>query len=98
MHKFIQPAPWGPLLFAFCISILSGCGAEQGPDCRAFVACVAKLDALKSTQTNVSRFLPQGACWGSEKSAQVCESSCRRGVAQLLIQEPLLSCSQGVTP
>ena len=98
MYKSIRHALWGPLLFVLSVSIWTGCGAEQGPECRAFVACVAKLDAVKLTQTNVSRFLPEGACWGSDKSARVCESSCRRGVVQLLVQEPLLSCPQGVSP
>lgn len=101
MSRSIRHAPWAPLLLTpllLALTAATGCGAAQGPDCRAFVACVAKLDALKLTQTNVSRFLPEGACWGSDKSAQVCESSCRRGVIQLLAQEPLLSCPQGVAP
>lgn len=101
MNSSIRHAPWVPLLLTpllLALTAATGCGAAQGPDCRAFVACVAKLDALKLTQTNVSRFLPEGACWGSDKGAQVCESSCRRGVIQLLAQEPLLSCPQGVTP
>ncbi len=101
MYQSIRHPLWGPLLFTLFLSLTTwtGCGgAEQGPECRAFLACVAKLDALKSTQTNVSRFLPEGACWGSDKSARVCESSCRRGVVQLLSQEPLLSCPQGVAP
>jgi hypothetical protein len=51
MHKSIRQALWGPLLFVLSVSIWTGCGAEQGPECRAFVACVAKLDAVKLTQT-----------------------------------------------
>lgn len=101
MNSSLRHAPWVPPLLTpllLALSVWTGCGAEQGPECRAFVACVAKLDAVKLTQTNVSRFLPEGACWGSDKSAQVCESSCRRGVIQLLAQEPLLACPQGVTP
>lgn len=98
MKTSIRPALWKALLPVLMGCISLGCGTEQGPECRAFVACVAKLDSLKSTQTNVARFSPEGACWGSDKSARVCESACRRGVGQLLSQEPLLACPQGVTP
>ncbi len=80
-------------------TLLGACGrAEQGPECKAFIACVAALDVLRSTQTNVDRFLPDGACWGGPKGAAVCESSCRRGVLLLHEQEPQLTCDKGGTP
>lgn len=72
--------------------------AEQGPECKAFVECVAALDVLRSTQTNVDRFLPDGACWNGRKGAAVCESACRRGVALLHEQEPELTCHEGGAP
>jgi hypothetical protein len=64
MRKSIRHVLWGALLCVLSVSNWTGCGAEQGPDCRAFVACVAQLDALESTQTNVSRLLSEGAYWG----------------------------------
>jgi hypothetical protein len=80
-------------------TLLVACGrAEQGPECKAFVECVAAVDVLRSTQTNVDRFLPDGACWGGQKGAAVCESACRRGVVLLHEQEPQLTCNQGGAP
>lgn len=66
---------------------------EQGPDCRAFVACVKELDVLRGTTTNVARFEPDGACWDGKKGAEVCESACRRGVPVLRAEEPRLTCA-----
>jgi hypothetical protein len=65
---------------------------EQGPECRAFVACVKEADALWGTDTNVERFLPNGACWNGSKGAAVCEDACRRGVPVLRAQESRLAC------
>ncbi len=80
-------------------TLLVACGgAEQGPECKAFVECVAAVDFLRSTQTNVERFLPDGACWDGPKGAAVCESACRRGVALLHEQEPELTCNTGGAP
>lgn len=78
----------------FVVSVLLGfgCGAEQGPECKAFVVCVEELDSLRNTETNVDRFLPGGACWGGEKGAAVCEAACRRGVVLLHQQEASLTC------
>jgi hypothetical protein len=77
---------------------LAGCkDVEQGPDCRAFVACVQELDTLRSTRTNVDRFLPAGACWEGSKGAAVCESACRRGIPVLRTQEPRLSCASAAS-
>lgn len=79
--------------------LLVACGrVEQGPECEAFVECVAALDVLRSTRTNVDRFLPDGACWGGAKGGAVCESSCRRGVVLLREQEPELTCNQEGAP
>ncbi len=85
---------------AFALStLLVACrDAEQGPECKAFVGCVAALDVLRSTRTNVDRFLPAGACWSGPKGAAVCESACRRGVALLHEQEPQLTCTPGGAP
>lgn len=80
-------------------TLLVACGrAEQGPECEAFVECVTAVDVLRSTTTNVDRFLPDGACWGGTKGAEVCESACRRGVVLLLQQEPQLVCNQEEAP
>ena len=70
---------------------------EQGPGCRAFVACVKEADALRGTATNVDRFLPDGACWNGSKGAAVCESACRRGVPVLRAQESRLACVSEAT-
>ncbi len=82
--------------FVFLLGVsanASGCGKpEQGPECKAYLACVEEFDALRGTKTNVDRFLPEGACWGGDKGAEVCESSCRRGVPVLRAQEPRLAC------
>ncbi|MBK6697267.1 MAG: hypothetical protein IPG50_34525 [Myxococcales bacterium] len=85
------------LLFArLVIALLPGCSdVEQGPECRAFVACVKEADTVRGTVTNVDRFLPSGACWGGEKGAAVCESACRRGVPVLRAQEPRVACASG---
>lgn len=85
------------MLMAAFFLLATGCSAEQGPECKAFVACVAELDGIRSTQTNVDRFLPDGACWNVEKGAAVCESACRRGMSLLHEQEPSLTC-KGATP
>lgn len=70
----------------------AACGAEQGPECKAFVACVEEFDTLRNTDTNVDRFLPDGACWNGDKGAAVCELACRRGVILLHQQENRLTC------
>ena len=91
--------------FLFAVSaaaqstLLVACGrAEQGPECKAFVECVAAVDVLRSTTTNVDRFVPDGACWGGAKGAAVCESACRRGVVLLHQQEPQLVCNPEEAP
>ena len=83
---------------AVCTLPVACGGAEPGPECQAFVECVAAVDVLRSTQTNVDRFLPDGACWSGPKGAAVCESSCRRGVVLLHEQEPQLTCNEGGAP
>ncbi len=98
-----MPAPFRRTILAISAAalwmLLGACrGAEQGPECKAFVECVGALDVLRSTQTNVDRFLPDGACWKGPKGAAVCESACRRGVALLHEQEPALTCNKGGAP
>ncbi len=78
-------------LVAFAFSSIA-CAAEQGPECKAFVVCVSEFDTLRQTETNVDRFLPEGACWGGEKGAAVCEAACRRGIVLLHQQEAALTC------
>lgn len=90
--------PTWSLAATFWALLCASCGAEQGPECKAFVSCVGELDVLHGTHTNVDRFLPEGACWGSDKGAEVCESACRRGIPRLREQEPQLSCQQGGVP
>ncbi len=98
-----MPVQFPRFFFAASASVLStlfvACGgAEQGPECKAFVECVVAVDVLRSTQTNVDRFLPDGACWSGRKGAAVCESACRRGVVLLHEQEPKLTCNEGGAP
>ena len=73
---------------AFALAATSACSdVAQGPECRAFVACVKEADVRRGTVTNVDRFLPDGACWNGSKGAEVCENACRRGVPVLRRQE-----------
>lgn len=75
---------------AFC-AWTSGCGrVDQSPECRAFVECVAKLDAQTGRSTDVLRFEAEGPCWGSEAGADLCTRSCARGIEVLLQQHPAL--------
>ena len=94
----LRPPKWLKfVLSAGALTLGAGCAEpEQGPECRAFVACVGAADAERGTQTNVDRFLPDGACWDGVKGAAVCESSCRRGIPVLRKQEPNITCE--VTP
>jgi hypothetical protein len=74
--------------------LFGGCSSpEQGPHCRAFIACVADYDEMRGTRTNVDRFLPGGSCWEGEKGAEVCENACRRGIPVLRQQQPELACT-----
>lgn len=62
---------------------LASCRAEvaQSPACDRYTACIRALDELSSRETDVDRFDPGGACWGSEAGATLCDRACTRGLA-----------------
>lgn len=86
-----------PLALAFVVSWLAGCGGRvpQAPVCERFVQCIGKLDAQRGTSTNVVRYQPEGGCWGSALSAELCTPSCERGL-EVLERAYALGCE--VTP
>lgn len=77
-----------------------GCGpVEQTGSCRSFVACVEELDVARGTSTDAERYLPDGACWGGEKIAELCDRSCIKGLTLLGTQQPSLGClKEGASP
>lgn len=62
---------------------LGSCRAEveQTTACARYTACVRALDEASSRETDVDRFDPGGACWGSEAGATLCDRACTRGLA-----------------
>lgn len=63
--------------------MLAACRSEveQRPACARYTACIRALDEAADRETDVDRFDPGGACWGSEDSATACERACTRGLA-----------------
>jgi len=61
---------------------LAACRAEveQAPACARYTACIRALDEAAGRETDVDRFDPGGACWGSETGATACERACTRGL------------------
>lgn len=53
---------------------------EQAPACARYTACIRALDEAAERETNLDRFDPGGACWGSEEGGTLCERSCVRGL------------------
>jgi hypothetical protein len=69
-----------PVLLFF--SLLAGCGSgvPQRAACGDFVACVQARDMERGTTTNLTRFEPDGACWGGDEGADLCETACINGL------------------
>ena len=68
--------------------LLACAEVAQTPACASFVACVAARDAEQGATTDVLRFEPSGACWGSPAGADLCDRSCENGLAWLRDTEP----------
>lgn len=62
--------------------LLVGCEAtvEQAPACARYTECIRALDERSGQPTDLDRFDPGGACWGSEQGAELCEHACERGL------------------
>lgn len=63
-------------------STLVACSAsvEQAPVCARYTACIRALDEVRGLETDLDRFDPGGACWGSEEGGVLCERACTRGL------------------
>ncbi|HEX5751796.1 MAG TPA: hypothetical protein VFZ09_36590 [Archangium sp.] len=76
------------------LSLLGGTGCEgrqpQSASCQKFVACVNALDEARGSRTNLARFEPEGACWGSPEGAKLCGDACERGVGVMRERMPEL--------
>lgn len=74
-----------PSLFVALLaaSLLGACNSpyEQAQSCEQYTACIRAQDELDGVETNLDRFDPGGACWGSEEQSKVCERACTRGLA-----------------
>jgi len=74
------------VLACLVLAPLVACQAsvEQAPACVRYTACIRALDELaegpQPRETNLDRFDPGGACWGSETGALLCERACARGL------------------
>lgn len=56
-------------------------GVEQAPACARYTACIRALDEAAGRETDLDRFDPGGACWGSDAGATLCARACDRGLA-----------------
>lgn len=67
------------------VATLAGCTLPVAPRpaCGAYVDCVRALDASEGVATDVERYLPEGACWGGDELADLCERSCENGLTWL---------------
>lgn len=65
------------------LATLAACRAEveQAPACARYTACIRALDEAAGRETDLDRFDPGGACWGSETGATACARACTRGLA-----------------
>ncbi|MEQ1506582.1 MAG: hypothetical protein ABMB14_30415 [Myxococcota bacterium] len=66
---------------------------DPRPSCARYVACVEARDARDGSTTDVDRFAPDGACWGGEAGADLCDRACTAGLAWLADREPDLGCA-----
>lgn len=76
--------PAGSRALGFVAALLLGAckpSGEQAASCEQYSACVRAQDQLDGVETNLDRFDPGGACWGSEEQSKVCERACTRGLA-----------------
>lgn len=61
--------------------VFAACGGvEQAPACDRYTTCIRALDERMERETNLDRFDPGGACWGSEEGGTLCERACERGL------------------
>lgn len=61
----------------------------QGPECAAYVDCLAAWDEARGITTDVARFSADGDCWGgSEEGARACTEACVNGLAFLVDRVP----------
>ncbi|MCB9742078.1 MAG: hypothetical protein H6741_09235 [Alphaproteobacteria bacterium] len=65
------------------LAALTACGGEvpQTEACAAYVACVEARDLELGIRTNLDRFEPGGACWGSAEGGALCDRGCSSGLA-----------------
>lgn len=86
MRSMLLPtlASRGSRALGFLAALLLGAckpSGEQAAACEQYTACVRAQDQLDGVETNLDRFDPGGACWGSEEQSRVCERACTRGLA-----------------
>jgi hypothetical protein len=63
-------------------------GVEQAPACARYTACIRALDERVERETNLDRFDPGGACWGSVEGGTLCARACTRGLAWEAMRNP----------
>ena len=58
-----------------------GCAeVEQSSSCATYVACIQAKDDVDGVETDLDRFEPDGACWGSPEGASLCDRACVNGL------------------
>jgi hypothetical protein len=62
--------------------LLVACGQRvvQTEACADWVACVQARDAAQGQSTNLERFEADGACWGGDEGAALCDRGCLAGL------------------
>lgn len=76
--------------FGLCISgvaatALAAC-APQSEECQQYLECqVHYEEELSLPETQVNRFKADGVCWESQELADDCTTTCRRRMAQYIV-------------
>ena len=68
------------LMLGFLLAAACATEVEQAPVCEHYVECIRSLDELAGVETDLDRFDPGGACWGSEEQGKICIRACTRGL------------------
>jgi len=75
---------WSTFVFA---TLLGGCaapeGVEQSASCGEFVRCIEARDEVRGVRTDLDRYVEGGDCWGNPEIAELCTTSCERGLEYL---------------
>ena len=64
--------------------VVAGCSLPQSEICQRYIDCQEYYDeTFERDQTEVNRFHPDGVCWESESTAELCNEDCDAEIRRL---------------